>query len=93
MELARELVNSKLAACVHVLAQGESVYVWEGAVQTEAEWTVLIKTRTAIYQELESRIKAIHPYDLPEIIATKIVQGEPNYLNWLCQSTKQSTVY
>jgi periplasmic divalent cation tolerance protein len=89
-ELAEQLVQSQLAACVHVLAGGESFYVWDGALQKEVEWTLLIKTRSSLYIELESRLKELHPYDLPEIIATPIIKGESGYLQWLAQSTKGS---
>jgi periplasmic divalent cation tolerance protein len=50
--------------------------------------TLLIKTQASLYQRLEGRIKELHPYDLPEIIATKVVQGESGYLQWLAQATK-----
>jgi periplasmic divalent cation tolerance protein len=91
-QLATHLVTSQLAACVHVLAQGESFYIWEGAIHKEAEWTLLIKTTSSNYLDLESKIKELHPYDLPEIIATKIAIGEPKYLHWLAQSTKNGTI-
>ena len=86
--LAEKLVKTQLAACVHILGEGESYYRWDGAVQKEAEWTLLIKTRASIYAELESRLKELHPYDQPEIIATPIEQAESGYLQWLLQSTK-----
>ncbi len=88
-DLAQQLVKLRLAACVHVQATGNSFYMWEEALQKDAETTLLIKTRASLYQELESRIKELHPYDLPEIIATPVVKGETGYLQWLAQSTKQ----
>ncbi|MBF0455729.1 MAG: divalent-cation tolerance protein CutA [Magnetococcales bacterium] len=92
-KIAKELVEAQLAACVHILGQGLSFYRWEGEVHNEAEWTLLIKTRTALYPELEKSLQTLHPYDLPEILATEVVQGEPGYLRWLEESTKEPSTH
>ena len=81
--LAAALIEGRLAACVNVLAECTSVYRWHGQVESSAEVPVLIKTRAARYPEVEALIRSLHPYELPEIVALPIVDGAPNYLNWL----------
>jgi len=87
-KLAETLVMEKLAACVHVLPQGYSYYEWDKRLNRDTEWTLMIKTRQTIYPVLEARIKALHPYDVPEIIATPVVQGLPAYLAWMKENTR-----
>lgn len=84
--LARQLVESKLAACVNVLAPCNSIYRWKGEVESAAEVPLLIKTPRAGYPALERAIKASHPYELPEIIAVAIDKGLPEYLQWVGSS-------
>lgn len=81
--LARDLVQSGLAACVNVLPPCRSYYIWQGALQEDGEVPLLIKTTANLYSALESYIKQQHPYDLPEIIAVKIEAGLPEYLHWV----------
>ena len=85
--IARHLVERKLAACVNILPAVQSVYRWEGVVEQASEVTLLIKTTSSRYAELEAAIKALHPYALPEIIAIPIVAGLPAYLNWITAET------
>jgi periplasmic divalent cation tolerance protein len=82
-QLARTLIERRLAACVNVLAPCVSVYRWRGVVETAAEVPVLIKTTAARYAELESALRALHPYELPEIIAVSLASGLPGYLDWV----------
>src|SRR5882724_4176671 len=86
--LADLLVEKKLAACVNILAPCRSVYRWKGAVQHDEEHPVFIKTTAERYAELERAIRAVHPYELPEIIAVPIGRGLPEYLAWLVAETK-----
>jgi periplasmic divalent cation tolerance protein len=81
--LAASLVNNGVAACVNILAPCRSVYRWQGALQSEDEVPVLIKTTRGQYAALESAIRGEHPYELPEIIAVPITAGLPDYLNWV----------
>lgn len=81
--LAGALVESRLAACVNLLAPCRSVYRWEGALKSEEEHPLLAKTTTQAYPALEAAILARHPYELPEIIAVPIGAGLPAYLNWV----------
>ncbi len=83
ISVADSLVDEQLAACVHVLPGGRSVYRWQGEIHRDAEWTLLIKTRQAVYPRLEARLRALHPYDVPEILATPVTRSLPAYQEWL----------
>jgi periplasmic divalent cation tolerance protein len=83
LQLAETLIERRLAACVNVLADCTSVYRWQGEVENATEVPLLIKTRSALYPELESAIRELHPYELPEIIAVPIGYGLTEYLDWL----------
>lgn len=85
--IARTLVHEGLAACVNLLPGITSIYRWQGEVQENPELLLLIKTRQERYEALEARIKELHPYEVPEIIAHKIVAGLKSYLEWIAQST------
>ena len=87
LRIARVLIERKLAACVNVLAECASVYRWQGELETATEVPLLIKTRAAIYDEVEAAIKSLHPYELPEIIAVRIERGLPDYLDWVNAET------
>jgi periplasmic divalent cation tolerance protein len=88
-QLAQVLVESELAACVQILPPMISVYRWEGKVERATENLLLIKTQRPTYPALEAAIKAIHPYQTPEIIALPIEVGSADYLNWLANSIKR----
>jgi periplasmic divalent cation tolerance protein len=87
--IALALVEEKLAACVNLLPRVQSVYRWQGAVESASEIPLLIKTTAACYAALEARIRELHPYEIPEIIAVPISHGLPAYLNWLAGETLQ----
>ena len=87
LKIARALIERKLAACVNILAECTSVYRWQGKLETATEVPLLIKTRAAIYPELEAAIKSLHPYELPEIVAVPIERGSPEYLEWVNAET------
>ena len=86
--LADAVIAKNLAACVNILAPCRSVYRWKGAVQHDEEHPVLIKTTAARYPALEKAIRAVHPYELPEIIAVPIERGLLQYLAWVADETK-----
>ena len=90
LKLANALVANKLAACVNVLSGCTSVYRWKGAIENAQEVPVLIKTRAARYAEIEAAIRALHPYELPEIIAVPVVRGSDDYLRWVADETGHS---
>ncbi|CAN5248872.1 divalent-cation tolerance protein CutA [soil metagenome] len=86
-ELARKLVECRLAACVNYFPGVQSVYRWQGAIEEASEVGLAIKSTQAQYPALEAAIKTMHPYDLPEIIAMPVVIGSPKYLDWVVQET------
>ena len=86
--LADAVISQQLAACVNILAPCRSVYRWQGKVQHEEEHPVLIKTADDRYAALEAAIRAVHPYELPEIIAVPVERGLPAYLDWVTAETR-----
>ena len=85
--LARTLVEEQLAACVNVLAPMRSTYRWRGAVESEAEQQLVVKTRRSLVPRLTARLTALHPYELPEILVLDVAQGADAYLAWVRDST------
>jgi periplasmic divalent cation tolerance protein len=83
--LAESLVKERLAACVNILPGLVSVYSWQGALESSQEALLLAKTERRAYPRLEARLRELHPYELPEIIAVDIERGLPDYLNWISQ--------
>ena len=81
--LAREVVQLRLAACANVLGPVRSFYHWEGRLEEATEHPVLIKSTRERYAELEAAIRARHPYSVPEVIAWDIARGLPDYLGWV----------
>ena len=86
-ELARTLVEERLAACVNVVPGLRSLYRWQGKVHEDAEALLLLKTTAARYQALQERLRALHPYELPEIVAVPVSAGLPAYLEWVAAQT------
>ena len=85
--LTRTLVEERLAACGHQIAAIRSVYRWEGAVHDEPEARVALHTRRALVEALTARVVALHPYDVPCVIALPLVGGNPAYLRWIAEET------
>ena len=81
--LAEKIVESELASCVQILPPIRSVYFWEGAIQKETEYLLLIKTLEEKYEELEKFIKENHSYEVPEIVAVKSEKISAGYLGWM----------
>lgn len=86
-KLAKLLLTERLCACVNILPQVESLYIWDNTLEETTEVTMLIKTTSTNYPQLEKAIKTNHPYDIPEIIALDIACGLAEYLNWIVDST------
>lgn len=82
-QLAQGLLDQRLAACVSLLPQVQSWYVWDGKINQDAEIILFIKSTTARYAEIETYLKKYHPYDVPELLSLPIDQGLPAYLQWL----------
>ena len=81
--IARDLVESGLAACVSRSGPVHSTYQWQGAIQDEPEVLLIIKSLSTRYPELEMRLKSLHPYEVPEVIALPVAAGAADYLAWL----------
>lgn len=90
--IARAVLEARLAACVNVIPQVRSLYLWKGAIESETEATLLIKTRASLLARLTEAIKASHPYDVPEVIALSVApeEGNADYLAWLLAETPLS---
>lgn len=87
--IARTLLEQKLIACANMVPV-QSLFMWEGEIQDEAEVLLILKTQSAVFQEkLVAAIKAIHSYDVPEIIATPIVMGSLDYLQWISKEVRE----
>jgi periplasmic divalent cation tolerance protein len=85
--LASTLVTERLAACVNVLGEMDSIYRWQGAVETERERQIIIKTTAERLPMLQARVHELHPYEVPEFVVVPVVGGTEKYLNWLREST------
>ena len=81
--IARLLVEKRLAGCVQIAGPIVSVYRWKGRVERTEEWQCVIKSRQDLFGKVEEAIKSVHPYETPEIIATTISAGSDDYLKWL----------
>jgi len=85
-KIATELVEKRLAACVNIIKIEKSIYRWKGKTRAEREYLLIIKTTKTRYPRLETRIKSMHPYDVPEIIGLKIEKGNNRYIEWVKRS-------
>lgn len=86
--IASSLVEENLAACINILPSVTSVYKWEGITQNNTEMLMMIKTREEKFEAVEAKIKQLHEYSLPEIIAIPIIKGSEEYQNWILEETK-----
>jgi periplasmic divalent cation tolerance protein len=86
--IATAVVSEQLAACVNVVGPIESIYRWDNQVQHDQEMLLVIKTRTALFEDLAARVRALHSYQTPEVIAVPIIAGSQAYLDWLRGSTR-----
>jgi periplasmic divalent cation tolerance protein len=87
-EIARALVEERLAACGNVLPAIRSIYRWEGKVEDEAEALLVLKTTRARLEALRDRVLALHPYEVPEVIALPVEGGSARYLEWIAAETR-----
>ena len=87
LKIAHALIERKLAACINILAECTSVYRWRGKLETAIEVPLFIKTRSAIYDDVEAAIRSLHPYELPEIVAVPVERGLSDYLEWVNAET------
>lgn len=87
LNISRALVEERLAACVNLISPIRSMYRWEEKIWDEKEWLLIIKTQRKRFQEVETRVKSLHSYSVPEIIALPIIAGSYSYLDWLTEMT------
>ena len=87
-KIARALVDRRLAACVNIIPQVESIYRWQGKVEDAHEWLLLIKTTTAAFERVRDAIRELHSYDLPECISFSVEDGSSDYLDWISESVE-----
>ncbi|XP_055616521.1 protein CutA homolog isoform X2 [Toxorhynchites rutilus septentrionalis] len=88
-QLARKIVERKLAACVNVIPGLTSIYEWEGKIQEDQEYLLMIKTRTTRVDELSKFVRENHPYSVAEVISVTIENGNPPYLDWLSKTVPE----
>lgn len=86
--MAEALVKQRLAACCWISGPIQSTYWWKGKVEQDTEFVCSFKTRLDAYSALEQAIKALHPYEIPEIVATPIIAGSQNFLDWIRNETR-----
>ena len=86
--IATAIVEERLAACVNRLPAIASTYRWKGEICRDSEYLLLIKTASERFAALRERIVALHPYELPEVIAVDVVRGLPSYLDWIAAETR-----
>jgi periplasmic divalent cation tolerance protein len=86
--IAEALIKERLAACVNIIAGIESVFRWEGKIDRAKEFLLLVKTRKSLVNKIISRVKQLHSYEVPEIIALGVIAGNKNYLEWVSDSTR-----
>jgi len=87
-KIARALVEGRLAACVSIIPQVESIYRWQGKVEDAHEWLLLIKTTNAAFERVRDAIRELHSYDLPECISISVENGGSAYLDWISESVE-----
>jgi periplasmic divalent cation tolerance protein len=87
--IARTLVEEKLVACVNMIPQIRSLYWWKGEVCDDQEVLLIMKTPRGMFAALQQRIRQLHSYEVPEIIALSVEQGLPEYLQWVLRSTSR----
>ena len=85
-KIAQHLVEHHLAACVNIVSRIESIYRWEGKVESNPEWLLLIKTTAEKFPNVRNAIRELHSYDLPECIAIVVEDGSEEYLDWIAGS-------
>ena len=86
-KIGRELVVSKLAACVNILEGMNSIYMWDGKIQDDSEVVMIAKTTEKRLSELVEKVKSLHSYDCPCIVAIPVSGGNPAFLNWIAEET------
>lgn len=87
--IGRELVKSRLAACVNIIDHMHSMYWWDGEIQDDNEVVMIAKTKEALVPELVEKVKSLHSYDVPCVVSLRVEGGNPAFLDWIVQETKE----
>src|SRR5271156_5627300 len=87
VEIARTLVAERLAACVNIVGPVRSIYRWRNEVKDDREYLLIIKTRALLYMKVETRVRDLHTYEVPEVLALNADRGSPPYIQWMLDST------
>ncbi len=82
-EIANELVQNRLVACVQIVGPITSMYWWKGNVEKSTEWLCIAKTQRDLYEAVELSIRRNHPYEIPEVLAVPVIKGSKSYISWL----------
>ncbi len=85
--IAKAVIEAKLAGCVNIIKNIRSIYSWQGKVEDETEVLMIVKTQKSLFDSLMKKVKELHSYTIPEIIAIPIVEGSEDYLKWLREVT------
>jgi len=85
-KIAHMLVERRMAACVNIVPQIESVYRWQGKVERAAEWLLVIKTQASAFARVCDAVKELHSYDLPECVMLEVAAGSKEYLDWIADN-------
>jgi periplasmic divalent cation tolerance protein len=88
-QLARRLLDTRLAACVNVVPRMRSFYHWKGAIESAAECLLIIKSSRGLFDALRTELEKFHPYEIPEVLALPVVAGSDKYLNWLKSNLRE----
>jgi len=86
-KIARALVEERLAGCVNIVRPIRSIYRWQEKIEDDTETLMIVKTRKLLFESLEKRVRELHSYSVPEIIAVPVVEGSRDYLKWLEEVT------
>lgn len=86
--IAKAIVEERLAGCANIVKGIRSIYSWQGKIEDDAEVLMIVKTQRHLFEPLKKRVKELHSYTVPEIVALPIVEGSEDYLNWLKEVTE-----
>ena len=87
LSIARAIVGERLAACVNIVGPVRSIYRWHDAIEDDREFLLIIKTRATMYKKVETRVREMHTYEVPEVLSVSADRGSPPYIQWLLDST------
>ncbi len=89
-KVGQALVESRLAACINILDNMQSMFWWQGGAQSESETVLLAKTRVGLVSKVNAKVREVHSYDCPCVVALPIIDGNPDFLSWIREETEQA---